>query len=74
MRRLRDAIVANPLTALLFVAFLIAEYGNCKRGRELTQLCELFSYPDVTFANPKTGLGKLANLCNDRLSNDGPDE
>jgi hypothetical protein len=78
MRRLldkiRDAIFANPLALLFFVFAAIAEYGNYQRGRELTQLCELLSYPDVTVSNPKTVMGKVATICSERLSDDGPDD
>jgi hypothetical protein len=59
---------------LFFALAVIAECSNYQRGRDMTQLCELLSYPDVMTANPKTGLGKLANLCTDRLSDDDPDE
>jgi hypothetical protein len=72
--RIRDAIFANPLAVVFFALAVIAEYSNYQRGREITQLCELLSYPDVMAANPKTGLGKLVNFCSERLSDDGPDE
>jgi hypothetical protein len=72
--KIRDAIFANPAALFFFAAFLIAEYGNYQRGRELTQMCELLSYPDVMVANPKTGLGKVAEFCFDRLSDNGPDD
>lgn len=65
---------ANPLAVLFFAVAVYAVYSNYQRGREMRQLCEILSYPDVMVANPKTGLGKLANLCSERLSDDGPDE
>jgi hypothetical protein len=72
--RIRDAIFANPVALFFFVLAVIAEYNNYQRGHELTQVCELLSYPDVTVANSKTALGKVATICSERLSDDGPDD
>jgi hypothetical protein len=72
--KIRDALVANPAALFFFVLAVVAEYNNYQRGHELTQVCELLSYPDVTVANPKTALGKVATICSDRLSDNGPDD
>ncbi len=74
LNKIRDAIFANPLALMFFVLAVLAEYSNYKRGNELTQMCELLSYPDVMVANPKTGLGKIAEFCSDRLSDNGSDD
>jgi hypothetical protein len=72
--KIRDAIFGNPAALFFFVLAVIAEYNNYQRGHELTQVCELLSYPDVAVANPKTALGKVATICSDRLSDNGPDD
>jgi hypothetical protein len=72
--KIRDAIFANPLAVLFFAVAVYAVYSNHQRGREMRQLCEMLSYPDVMVANPKTGLEKLANFYSKRLSDDGPDD
>jgi hypothetical protein len=72
--KIRDALFANPVALFFFVLAVIAEYNNYQRGHELTQVCDLLSYPDVTVANPKTALGKVATICSDRLLDNDPDD
>jgi hypothetical protein len=74
LEKIRDAVFSNPLALFFFVLFVVAEYNNYRRGHELTQMCELLNYPDAMEANPKTGLGKIAEYCSNRLSDDSPDD
>jgi hypothetical protein len=66
--------ICEPHGVFFFVLAVIAEYNNYQRGHELTEVCELLSYPDVTVANPKTALAKVATICSDRLSDNAPDD
>jgi hypothetical protein len=47
-QKIRDGLLKNPLAWLLFAAFLIAEYGNYQRGKELQRVCGLLGLDAAT--------------------------
>ena len=68
--------LANPLTWVLLVALLVAEYGSWHLGRTLDRVCELTGDHPMAVVNPTTGREELDNICverspdNERLDDD----
>jgi hypothetical protein len=59
---MRDGLLKNPLAWLLFAAFLIAEYGNYQRGKELQRICDLLEI-DAAATTRGTAADEIANIC-----------
>jgi hypothetical protein len=62
---IRDGLLKNPLAWLLLAAFLIAEYGNYQRGKELQRICDLLEI-DAAATAPGTAADEIANICTAR--------
>ena len=62
--KIREGFFRNPIAWVLLGMFLIAEYGNYQRGRDLTRVCEL------TGAAHDTRKSELSTICSSRLSDD----
>jgi hypothetical protein len=60
--RISDSFLCNPMAWLLLAAFLIAEYGNYRRGVQLDQVCEAH-YPNVTKIHPQTPQEIADSIC-----------
>jgi hypothetical protein len=67
--RIQEAFLRNPIAWVLLAAFLIAEYGNYQRGRELDQVCEAMPDPILIQDHPRTPKELADKICAGRNSN-----
>jgi hypothetical protein len=63
---LREHAIRNPLVWLLLALFVIAEYNNYQRGKELSAVCDVLPYADALPARPRTDLEKAQAICENR--------
>ncbi len=61
-QKVLNGIVKNPLVWILLAAFVIAEYGNYQRGKELHRVCDLLGLDPAVIA-PGTAADEIANIC-----------
>ena len=73
VQRINASLSEQPLVWVLLAAFLLAEYGNWTRGRELRRVCELLPHEDVYHSRPKTTAQEIASICASRLDDDSTD-
>jgi hypothetical protein len=60
----------NPVAWVLLVFFIIAEYGNYQRGKELDRVCELSGPHDFSYSQPKNDKEEIDTICVNRQSGD----
>lgn len=64
--RLVQSLSTNPWAWLFFALFVIAEYGNWHKGRDLTRLCDAAPRSPYYAANPVTPQEVIENICGAR--------
>ena len=70
VEKMQEGFFKNPFAWLLLIAFIIAEYGNYQRGKELDRICELSGPHDVSVKKPTTPREEIDNICISRQPDD----
>lgn len=60
---IRDRVLRNPAAWFFFALFLLAEYWNYEKGKQLDRVCELTGPHEAVVAKPTTDREELGNIC-----------
>ncbi len=69
--RLIASFSRNPVAWSLLAAFALAEYGNWRRGRELSRVCALVPHEATYASRPRTAQQEIDKICAGREPVDG---
>jgi hypothetical protein len=72
--RIRNSFVRNPAVWIFFFLFVLAEYWNYMKGRELARVCELLGPHEASVRHPRTAREEIDNICLRHEPDDSDDQ
>jgi hypothetical protein len=72
--KIQESLSKNPLAWLLAIAFVLAEYGNYRKGEDLRRICELLQerLPAGYSTKPRTPMEEVVKICSSHDPDDVP--